>query len=251
MLVATHLLEDNLHPVPAPALAGAGRLTVLLPAANTGLEENSDILRMSVGDTQEEYMFASLSNFVNLWKLQKVARLTFECGEGTVKVSYCYGPGHPDRQMKEEKKRKSSAKISRGNERAAAHQAETLAEIKINNSKLKNKITLQDDEISALKRELSSSEKLLELRTERLVDLTNINISLKEEADNTSAELEKALATLAEREAARDQLSRQASVEEEQLNLDTANWELGNTRQELDIDNETNSDSFETLRAPP
>ena len=40
-------------------------------------------------------------------------------------------------------------------------------------------------------------------------------------------------------------------MEEEQLNLDTANWELGNTRQELDIDNETNSDSFETLRAPP
>ena len=124
---------------------------MLLPAANTGLEENSDILRMSVGDIQEEYMFASLSNFVNLWKLQKVARLTFECGEGTVKVSYCYGPGHPNWQMKEEKKRKSSAKISRGNERAAAHQAETLAEMKINNSKLKNKITRQDDEISALR----------------------------------------------------------------------------------------------------
>ena len=119
---------------------------------------------MSVGDTQEEYMFASLSIFVNLWKLQKVARLTFECEEGSVKVSCCYGPGQPDRQVKEEKKRKSSAKISRGNERAAAHQAETLAEMKINNSKLKNKITRQDDEIFALKKKLSSSEKLLELR---------------------------------------------------------------------------------------
>ena len=140
----------------------AAAATVPLPAANTGLEENSDILRMSVGDTQEEYMFASLSNFVNLWKLQKVARLTFECGKGTVKVSY--GPGHPDRQIKEEKRRKSSAKISRGKERAAAHQAEILTEIKVNNSKLKNKITRQDDEISALKKKLSSSEKLLELR---------------------------------------------------------------------------------------
>ena len=143
----------------------AAAATVLLPAANTGLEENSDILRMSVGDIQEEYMFASLSIFVNLWKLQKVARLTFECGEGTVKVSYCYGPGHPDRQMKEEKKRKSSAKISRGNERAAAHQAETLAEMKINNSKLKNKITRQDDEISALKKKLQRSYLNWELRS--------------------------------------------------------------------------------------
>ena len=142
-------------------------------------------------------MFASLSNFVNLWKLQKVARLTFECEEGTVKVSCCYGPGQPDRQVKEEKKRKSSAKISRGNERAAAHQAETLAEIKINNSKLKNKITLQDDEISELKKKLLSSKKLLETKSkesrtnemkmddllastqEKVVELTNINTSLE------------------------------------------------------------------------
>ena len=111
---------------------------MLLSAANTGLEEISDIPRMSVCDTQEDFMFASLTNFVNLWKLQKVARLTFECEEGSVKVSCCYGPGQPDRQVKEEKKRKSSAKISRGNERAAAHQAETLAEMKINNSKLRS-----------------------------------------------------------------------------------------------------------------
>ena len=82
----------------------AAAATVPLPAANTGLEENSDILRMSVGDTQEEYMFASLSIFVNLWKLQKVARLPFEYGEGTLKVSYCYGPPGQANEGGEEKK---------------------------------------------------------------------------------------------------------------------------------------------------
>jgi len=60
--------------------------------------------------------------------------------------------GRPDRQVREEKKRKSSAKISRGKERAAAHQAETLAEININNIKLKDKMNQQNDEISQLKK---------------------------------------------------------------------------------------------------
>ena len=103
-------------------------------------------------------------------------------------------------------------------------------------------------------------EKLLASTQEKVVELTNINTSLgktlaakKEEADNTRTELEKALVTLAEREAARDQLSGQVthyravlaqtetaltslqtSVEEEEMNLDNANWELDNTRQELD-----------------
>ena len=211
---------------------------MLLPAANTGLEENSDIPRMSVCDTQEDFMFASLANFVNLWKLKKEACLTFECEEGTVKVNCRYGPGHPDRQVKEEKKRKSNAKISRGHERAAAHQAKTLAKININNSKLKNQINLQNDEISQLKKKLASShEKTAELTDSntvletksketrmtnmkmdkllaKVVELTNTNTTLvkalaakTEEADKTSTELEKVLATLAEREAAKDQLS--------------------------------------------
>ena len=215
---------------------------MLLPAANTGLEENSDIPRMSVCDTQEEFMFASLSNFVNLWKLKKEACLTFECEEGTVKVNCRYGPGHPDRQVKEEKKRKSNAKISRGHERAAAHQAKTLAKININNSKLKNQINLQNDEISQLKKKLASShEKTAELTDSnivletksketrmtnmkmdkllaKVVELTNTNTSLAkalaaktEEADKTSTELEKVLATLTEREAAKDQLSDEVS----------------------------------------
>ena len=102
-----------------------------------------------------------------------------------------------DRQVKEEKKRKSSAKISRGKERAAAHQAETLAEININNRRFKDKITLQDDEISELKKKLLSSEKLLETKSkesrtnemkmddllastqEKVVELTNIDTSLE------------------------------------------------------------------------
>ena len=69
----------------------------------------------------------------------------------------------------------------------------------------------------------------------------------------TSPKLEKVLATLAEREAAKDQLSGQVthyravlaqtettltslqnSVEKEQLNLDNVNRELDNSRQELD-----------------
>ena len=105
--------------------------------------------------------------------------------------------GQPDRQVREEKKRKSSAKISRGKERAAAHQAETLAEININNRRFKDKITLQDDEISELKKKLLSSEKLLETKSkesrtnemkmdnllasaqEKVVELTNINTSLE------------------------------------------------------------------------
>ena len=84
-------------------------------------------------NTEADFIFASLVEFLNLWRSGKQGTFNIECREKTASLSFNCSLGHPDSShlvgKKKKRKCKSKARAARDNARAAEHQAKQSAAI--------------------------------------------------------------------------------------------------------------------------
>ena len=53
---------------------------------------------MSVGNTEASFVFASLTEFFNVWRSGMEASFSVYCKEGRASLSFTCGLGHPDQR---------------------------------------------------------------------------------------------------------------------------------------------------------
>ena len=91
------------------------------------------------GNTEVGFVYASLVEFIHLWRSEKDASIKINCKDGQATLSMEFNLGNPDDQhvlfpangksseekKKKRKKSKSATRTARNNARAARHQAAT------------------------------------------------------------------------------------------------------------------------------
>ena len=89
------------------------------------------------GNTEVGFVYASLVEFIHLWRSEKDASIKINCKDGQATLSMEFNLGNPDDQhvlfpangksseekKKKRKKSKSATRTARNNARAARHQA--------------------------------------------------------------------------------------------------------------------------------
>ena len=83
------------------------------------------------GNTEVGFVYASLVEFIHLWRSERDASIRINCKDGQATLSMEFNLGNPDDQHvreeknKKKKKSKSATRTARNNARAARHQAAT------------------------------------------------------------------------------------------------------------------------------
>ena len=84
-------------------------------------------------NSEAGFIFASLLEFLHLWRSGKHRAFNIECRENTAFLSFNCSLGHPDSShlvgKQKKRKRKSKVRAARDNARAAEHQSKQSAAI--------------------------------------------------------------------------------------------------------------------------
>ena len=105
-------------------------------------------------NTEADFIFASLVEFLNLWRSGKQGTFNIECREKTASLSFNCSLGHPDSShlmgKKKKRKCKSKARAARDNARAAEHQAKQRAAISPAAAMLQDAASQQSQQSAAI-----------------------------------------------------------------------------------------------------